>query len=158
MAYQAKVWYFAYGSNLNVDQMRKLVGQWALSKRAIARNFKLVFNVYSKQRKGYIVNMQESPHFEDVVPGVVYHLTLEQLHALQEFDGIPPTDIPVELEDGNEISHAKAFIWKSAEKEDHLPAKEYLRTIEQGLVQHGYPEARARSILARFEKSAQAGK
>jgi hypothetical protein len=157
MAYQAKVWYFAYGSNLNVDQMRKLVGQWALSKRAVARNFKLVFNVYSKQRKGYIVNMLESANFEDIVPGVVYHLTQEQLHALQKFDGIPPTDIRVELEDGNEISHAEAFIWKTAEK-DHLPAKEYLRTIEQGLVQHGYPEARARNILARFEKGAQAVK
>ena len=157
MAYQAKVWYFAYGSNLNVDQMRKLVGQWALSKRAVARNFKLIFNVYSKQRKGYIVNMQPSANFEDIVPGVVYHLTLEQLNALQKFDGIPPTDIPLELEDGNEISHAKAFIWKTEEK-DHLPAREYLRTIELGLVQHGYPEARARSILARFEKGVQAAK
>ncbi len=153
MSHEAKIWYFAYGSNLNVDLMRTRVGQWPVSKRAVARNFQLVFNVYSKQRKGYIVNLRESDNFSDTVPGVVYRITQEQLNALQKADGIPPTDIRVELEDGNEISHAKAFIWTTAEKE-HEPSREYLRTIEQGLVQHGYPEARARSIFARFEKRA----
>jgi cation transport regulator ChaC len=153
LSHEAKIWYFAYGSNLNVDLMRNRVGQWPVSKRAIARNFLLVFNVYSKQRKGYIVNMHESENFADTVPGVVYHLTQNQLDILQKADGIPATDIRVELEDGNEISHAKVFIWKTTEKE-HEPPKDYLRTIEQGLVQHGYPEARARSLFSRFEKRA----
>jgi hypothetical protein len=153
LSHEAKVWYFAYGSNLNVDQMRARIGQWALSKRAVARNFQLVFNVYSKQRKGYIVNLKESENFADTVPGVVYHLTQDQVNTLQKFDGVAPTDIHVELEDGNEISHAKAFIWKTTEKE-HDPPKDYLRIIEQGLVQHGYPEARARSLFSKFEKRA----
>ena len=151
MSHQAKVWYFAYGSNLNVDQMKNRIGQWPLSKRATARNYKIVFNVYSKKRNGYIVNMQESPNFEDTVSGVVYHLTEDQLNTLQKFEGIPPVDIRVELEDGNEISHAKVFIWKTTEAE-HEPPNDYKRIIEQGLVQHGYPEARARRIFSKFEK------
>ncbi len=131
--------------------MKNRIGQWPLSKRAIARNFRLIFNVYSKQRKGYIVNMQESENFQDTVPGVVYYLTLDQLNALQKFEGIAPVDIRAELEDGNEISHAKAFLWKTMEAE-HEPSNDYKRTIEQGLIQHGYPEARARGIFSRFEK------
>ncbi|MDA4111380.1 MAG: gamma-glutamylcyclotransferase [Thaumarchaeota archaeon] len=151
MSNQAKIWYFAYGSNLNVDQMKSRIGLWQLSKRAVARNYKLVFNVYSKKLNGYMVNMQESENFEDTVPGVVYHLTLDQLNKLQKFEGIEPVDIRVELEDGNEISHAKVFIWKTTEKE-HEPPNDYKRVIEQGLLQHGYPESRARKIFSRFEK------
>ena len=151
MSHQAKVWYFAYGSNLNVDQMKNRIGQWPLSRRAVARNYKIVFNVYSKKRNGYTVNMQESANFDDTVSGVVYHLNQDQLNTLQKFEGIAPVDIRVELEDGNEISHAKVFMWKTAEPE-HEPPNDYKRVIEQGLLQHGYPESRARKIFSRFER------
>ena len=145
-----KVWYFAYGSSLNVDQLRSRIGQWQLSKRALVRNYKLVFNVYSKKRNGYAANLQQSDNFEDTVPGAVYRLDPTQLKELEKYEGIPAVDVGVELEDGNEISHAKVFIWKTAEKE-HEPPKDYRRIIEQGLQQHGYPDSTIRKVFGRFD-------
>jgi cation transport regulator ChaC len=147
---QGKVWYFAYGSNLNVDTMKTRIGDWQLSKRALVRNYRLVFNVYSKKRNGYTANLQPSENFEDTVLGVVYRITPEQMHQLEKFEGVTPTELGVELEDGNEISHAKVFLWKSVEKERD-PPKEYRRIIEQGLLQHGYSEAAVKKTFSRFD-------
>jgi len=147
---QGKVWYFAYGSSLNVDQIKLRIGQWQLSKRALVRNYRLVFNVYSKRRNGYIANLLRSENFEDTVPGIVYRISPDQLSRLELFEGVPPSDVGVELEDGNEISHAKVFIWKNVEKE-HEPPRDYRRIIEQGLLQHGYPDSTVKKIFARFD-------
>lgn len=132
--------------------MRSRIGAWQLSKRALVRNYRLVFNHYSKSRNGYAANLQSTDNFDDTVPGVVYHITQEQLIKLEKFEGIPATDIAVELEDGNEISHAKVFIWKSMEKERE-PPKDYRRAIEQGLLQHGFPESTVKKVFARFDTS-----
>ena len=147
---QAKIWYFAYGSSLNVDEMKTRIGEWQLSKRALVRSYRLVFNVYSKKRTGYIANLQSSDNFEDKVLGVVYRITPEQLAKLEKIEGISASDVGAELEDGNEISHAKVFIRKTVEKERE-PPKEYRRMIEQGLLQHGYSEAAVKKTFVRFE-------
>jgi len=130
--------------------MRKRIGQWQLSKRALARNYRLVFNNYSKKQwNGYTANLEETGKFEDTVPGVVYHISVEQMNTLQNIEGTAPVEIRVELEDGNEISHAKTFMWKLQEKE-HEPPNNYKREIEEGLLQHGYSEALVKKIFARF--------
>ena len=135
-----RIWYFAYGSNLNVDQMRNRVGEWHLSRRALVRNYKLVFNVNSKRWKGYTANLEETGNVEDVVYGVVYHLTEEQLKKLQDYERVPPTEKRVELEDGNEISHAMTFIWKTPDP-GREPSTAYRKTMESGLMDHGYSKS-----------------
>ena len=130
--------------------MKTRIGEWQLSKRALVRSYRLVFNVYSKKRTGYIANLQSSDNFEDKVLGVVYRITPEQLAKLEKIEGISASDVGAELEDGNEISHAKVFIRKTVEKERE-PPKEYRRMIEQGLLQHGYSEAAVKKTFVRFE-------
>jgi len=130
--------------------MKTRIGEWQLSKRALVRNYRLIFNVYSKKRTGYIANLQSSDNFEDKVLGVVYRITPEQLAKLEKIEGISASDVGAELEDGNEISHAKVFIRKTVEKERE-PPKEYRRMIEQGLLQHGYSEAAVKKTFVRFE-------
>ena len=152
---QARVWYFAYGSNLNVDQMRKRVGEWRLSKRAVARNYRLVFNHFSKNWQGYTANLQRTDKFEDTVHGVVYHISDEQLRTLIRIEGEGATqiDIHVELEDGNEISHAKAIVWSSSEKEkEHEPSKTYRKMMEEGFSQHGFTESHEKNIFQDLAK------
>lgn len=137
MSLSNKVWYFAYGSNLNVDQMNARVGEWHLSKRALARNYKLVFNVNSTRWQGNTANLQQTDGIEDIVYGVVYLLTEEQFKTLARHEGVAPVTISVELEDGNEISHAKTFVW-SATGPSAPPSELYRRTMEEGLLAHGY--------------------
>jgi gamma-glutamylcyclotransferase (GGCT)/AIG2-like uncharacterized protein YtfP len=146
-----RIWYFAYGSNLNVDQMRDRVGEWHLSKRALARNYRLVFNHYSKKRQGYTANLLETGKFEEVVYGAVYHITEEQLKKLQAHEGIAPVEVRVELEDGNERSRAKTFAWKTSDSERE-PPKPYRKAIEEGLVQHGYDRSHVEAVFGRFNK------
>jgi len=130
--------------------MKTRIGEWQLSKRALVRSYRLVFNVYSKKRTGYIANLQSSDNFEDKVLGVVYRITPEQLAKLEKIEGTSASDVGAELEDGNEISHAKVFIRETVEKERE-PPKEYRRMIEQGLLQHGYSEAAVKKTFVRFE-------
>jgi len=120
--------------------MKNLVGEWQLSKRALVRNYKLVFNVYSKKWHGYTANLQATKKFEDVVYGVVYRLTQEQLAKLQAQEGVSPSEVGVELEDGNEISHAKVFMWNSSDS-GHEPSAAYRKAMEAGLQDHGYDKS-----------------
>jgi len=144
-------WYFAYGSNLSVDQMRDRVGEWHLSRRALVRNYKLVFNVYSKKWQGNTANLQATGKFEDVVYGVVYQLTQEQLAELQASERVPAVDIRVELEDGNEISHAKTFIGGKTNPEREPPAA-YRKAMEAGLTDHGYDKSHVDRVFAKLAK------
>lgn len=140
MTLSNKVWYFAYGSNLNVDQMSTRVGEWHLSKRALARNYKLAFNVNSTRWQGNAANLQPSDRFDDVVYGVVYLLNEDQLKSLAKKEGVEAVTVAVELEDGNEIPHAKTFIWKTTGA-GTAPSELYRRTMEEGLLEHGYKKA-----------------
>ena len=143
-----RVWYFAYGANLSVDQMNGLVGEWHLSKRAIARNYRLAFNVNSKKWQGNAANLVPTDKLEDVVYGVVYLLSEEQLQKLGRHEGVAPAEIRVELEDGNEIAHARTFVWKSTSP-GTAPPEHYRRTMEAGLQQHGYKESVIEKVLGR---------
>lgn len=147
MSLSNKVWYFAYGSNLDVDQMNGRVGEWHLSKRALARNYKLTFDIHSAKWQGYAANLQQTDRFEDIVYGVVYLLTEDQFLTLERHEGVPPVTIHVELEDGNEISHAKTFIWKTASPA-HAPSEPYRRLMEEGLLEHGYKKSLVDRIFA----------
>ena len=147
MSLSNKVWYFAYGIYLNVNQMNSRVGEWHLSKRALARNYRLTFNVHSAKWQGYTANLQQTDRFEDIVYGVVYLLTEEQFLNLEKHEGVPAITIRVELEDGNEISHAKTFLWK-ASGPGLVPSEHYHRAMEEGLLEHGYKKPLVDRIFA----------
>jgi gamma-glutamylcyclotransferase (GGCT)/AIG2-like uncharacterized protein YtfP len=131
--------------------MRQRVGEWHLSKKALVRNYRLVFNHYSKKQRSYMANIVETGKSEDTVHGVVYHITAEQLKKLETHEGAPAVETRVELDDGNEISHAKTFIWKTTDPE-HEPPRAYQETLQDGLLQHGYERSLAEAIFGRFGK------
>lgn len=147
MALSNKVWYFAYDADVNVGQMSRQVGEWHLSKRALARNYRLAFDVFSSRWQGCVANLKQTDRFEDTVHGVVYLLTEEQFLRLQKHQGISPVDLKVELEDGNEISHAKTFV-RAATAPERPPPEPYRRAMEDGLLEHGYKKPLVDRILA----------
>jgi cation transport regulator ChaC len=131
------VWYFAYGSNLNIGQMMNRVGEWAVSKRAVAKGYKLVFNVQSKRWGGLTANLINTDNIGDRVYGAIYHVSKEKLAVLTRYEGPKPTDIPVEA-DGVQII-AMAYIFR-ARGEPGRPPDAYLEVMLAGLRQHGYSE------------------
>ncbi|MCS5709884.1 gamma-glutamylcyclotransferase [Candidatus Berkiella aquae] len=83
--------YFAYGSNLDVEQMRERVGFNSLPMPAQLSGYKLVFDKYSINRHCGVANLRYTGIVTDTVEGLVYQLNAEQLATLDRFEGFRPS-------------------------------------------------------------------
>lgn len=133
----SNTWYFAYGSNLNMGQMMTRVGEWTVCKRAVARGYKLVFNVQSRRWGGLAANLVKTNNIDDKVYGAIYRILKEKLDVLTQYEGVEPTAIHIEA-DGIQTM-AKAYIFR-ASGEPGRPPDAYLEVMLVGLGQHGYSE------------------
>jgi len=135
---EEEVWYFAYGSNLNIGQMMNRVGEWTFSKRAVLKGYKLKFNVHSTRWGGSTVNIVRTDNADDKVYGALYRILSEKLKVLNAYEGRTPTDILVEAD---EVSlPAKVYIFETP-MGSGKPPEAYLNVMLTGLRQHGYAEA-----------------
>ncbi len=142
-----RVWYFAYGSNLNILQMMGKVGEWIMSKRAHAGGYNLVFNVDSKRWGGPAANMNRTGITADLVSGVNYLLSRAKLDVLTEYEGIQPTQIEVRTEGEPNPMRAMTYLWEKNEV-SQTPPVAYAKTILQGLRQHGYSDDVIRTVTS----------
>lgn len=133
------VGYFAYGSNLNIFQMMKRVGEWTTSKRAFLKGYKLVFNVKSSRWDGFAANIKKTGNNKDKVYGVVYFLKKEKIDIMTEYEGPNARleHMDVKTEDGSVINDVVVYRWDN-DKPSRIPPKIYGDTILEGLKQHGY--------------------
>ena len=83
----ADIWYFAYGSNLNLGQMEKRAGSVEDMLKAKLPNFRLVFRGYSDAWGGAMADIE--PYEGSTVYGVVYKISEEQLVELDRYDCCP---------------------------------------------------------------------
>ena len=143
-----EVWYFAYGSNLNMGQMMNRVGEWIVSKRALLKGYKLKFNAHSPRWGGLTANVVRTDNPDDKVYGAVYRIFSEKVDVLSAYEGPKPTDISVEADGVN--LQAKAYIFKISGVLRNPPAA-YLNVMLLGLRQHGYSEA----VIEEVKKIAQ---
>ena len=146
-----EVYYFAYGSNLNIFQMLKRVGEWTTSKRAYLEGHKLIFNFESRRWGGNTANIQKTGNIQDRVYGVIYLLKEEKIAVLTNYEGPDsgPHYTDVKLEDGSVIHHVAVYRWDSKEPSEK-PPKAYQDTILEGLIQHGYPQDVTEQVQREF--------
>lgn len=142
------VWYFAYGSNLNMDQMMTRIGEWLACKKAVAKGYRLAFNVQSKRWGGLAANVVRTNSLDDIVHGVIYRIPVEKLAVLTILEGVEPTDIEIESEGVRR--KAKAYVFTTSE-EPGRPPDTYLEVMLTGLRQHSYSE----DVIERVEKVAE---
>ena len=133
-----EVWYFAYGSNLNIGQMMNRVGEWIVSKRAVLKGYELRFNVRSPRWGGLTANVVRTDNSDTKMYGALYRISREKLSVLSTYEGIKPTDIAVEA-DGENL-RAKTYIFETR-RVSGKPPEVYLNVMLNGLMQHGYPDA-----------------
>ena len=79
--------YFAFGSNLDVAQMRARCPQAQIVGTAVVRDWALCFTGYSAIRGGAVASLRRRPGSE--TPGLVYSLTTFDLYRLDGFEGCP---------------------------------------------------------------------
>ncbi len=147
-------YHFAYGSNLNIFQMIKRVGEWKTSKRAYLEGYKLAFNKESSRWGGYAANIQPTGNNSDKVYGVVYLLKEEKIAVLTSYEGKGPVNMDVRLEDGSVIHDVAVYRWDKDEPSRN-PPKVYADTILEGLIQHGYPSDIIERVQRAFSESGQ---
>jgi len=144
-------WYFAYGSNLDTEGMRKRVGSWYDLKKALLRGYKLVFNVYSSSWRGGVANIVEDS--QSVVYGAAYLLDEEQLQKLDRYEGVPHLyqrrKVVIELE-GKPV---EAFVYIGSNPRQALtPSNEYIALMLRGLKKLGYPDEVLKQVRETAER------
>ena len=122
-------YYFAYGSNMMVDQMRNRgVVYEKLPAKLIG--YKLIFNKVSKKDPSVaFANIQEDENSE--VEGILYELDNLAVQILDKAEGVPfhyeKTAVEVEIEGGRKIRAITYIANPKKVKEGILPTKDYLQ-------------------------------
>lgn len=142
--------YFAYGSNLLVEQMTARIGAADLLERGvrIARleGHRLTFRPMEP----------DGPAYADILPGegfvlgIVYRLRESELQTLDRFEkGYDRRTVAVVGPEG-ETLHAEAYYSKAtAPQVGGVPSEAYLGRITTGAGQRGLPEAYIAGIVAK---------
>ena len=103
-----RVWYFAYGSNMNLQRMMDRSAYFTQRKRGILHGHRLVFNKISGTYPGHGVANVVAERGYDVV-GVLYEVDRPGIEALDGFEGVRGghyirTEMMVQLNDGTAVN------------------------------------------------------
>ena len=141
--------YFAYGSNLCIDQMVERTGpmRQGADRPRIARlsNYRLAFNMWGDD--GHVFANITSPGLG--VLGVIYCCSAATLLRMDQYEkGYKRRQIQVMLEDGAELNAVTYIADIVPGGNVSQPSVDYLQRIVRGARQHGLPEAYIKEIEA----------
>lgn len=132
--------YFAYGSNMDPQQMaRRCPGSRSLGK-ALLPGYRLTFTWDSVRWGGGVGHVVADPASE--VWGVLWDLTQEHLDALDVYeqvaDGVYIRGAVTVRHDERE---REALIYLATDVRDRKPSRRYLRALVRGALAHDFPPA-----------------
>ena len=135
-------WYFAYGSNLWIDQKERRTSaiRTGAERPQIARlaGHRFAFNKRGSNGQVY-ANVMVCPG-EEVI-GVVYRCNLATVDTMSEYEGgYDRTTVTVVIEDGSTVEAITYVAMKRNVVGDARPSEEYLTRILTGASQHGLPQ------------------
>ena len=127
--------YFAYGSNMDPEQMKERKVNFSKRERAILKGWRLEFNkVASRNPKEGYANIV--PDVEGVVEGVLYEIQDSDLKKLDECEGYPnhyyKIKVKVELDNGQKVEAITYIAQADKVKSGLKPTKEYLNHLLKG--------------------------
>ena len=136
------VWYFAYGSNLWVDQKEFRTGTIRIGSErpqiAKLHNYRLAFNKRGSNGQVY-ANVVHCPN-ADVI-GVVYRCSPTAIDTMSDFEiGYEQQTVTVTLEDSSTIDAITFVAQISHVVNEASPSEAYLKRILTGASQHCLPQ------------------
>jgi gamma-glutamylcyclotransferase (GGCT)/AIG2-like uncharacterized protein YtfP len=141
--------YFAYGSNMNIDQMRERCGNRTLQAECVAKleDHRLAFTRWSPRRKCGCADAVADAGSE--VWGVVFRLSEAEQRELDKSEGYDPKgpreknayvrEERIVYRDGDKNQPLPVKIYFVVEKGTYLPNTEYKNLILQGARYHNLP-------------------
>ncbi len=132
-----RVWYFAYGSNMDVDRMLTRKAPFTRIKKGRVHGQRLVFNKIPLGSPGYgYANIMPEHGFE--VNGVLYEVNEAGLLKLDDCEGVSSnhyfrSQIAVLLDDGTSVEAIVYLAHPDKIKDGLLPTKTYMDHLYNGL-------------------------
>ena len=131
-------YYFAYGSNLNFQQMKKRCPGSRLISRAEKNNHKLCFPIISSKRgNSGVASIKRSEG--NTVEGFVYQITSEDLEKLDKYEALGKRYLRKKIF-VTKPGKIKRLVWTYIAISDHMknypPSGEYLDLILTGAKYH----------------------
>ena len=131
--------YFAYGSNMDQEQMHERCPRAVLFGPAVLNDYHLAFTIFSPTRLCGCADIVSS--FGDRVHGLLYRLTDAEMEAMDAFEGHPIhyQRIPVRInyQDGEVDAYSYEVVYK---KENLRPSPHYLGLLQSAAILHKFPE------------------
>jgi len=146
-------WYFAYGSNLDVERLKKRVGNWTRTWRAKLENYQLMFARGYEGHEYGRADIFYSPR--STVYGAVFDLTDEQMTILDKYEAVDKgvyKRFPVPVKVNKELIKAITYVMVKR-IEEMPPDNEYLNCIVNGLKRFGYPDEIIKEVKRIAERS-----
>ncbi len=132
--------YFAYGTNLNKVQMKKICPGAKPKFQAVLPNYRLTFSGWSRELKSSTVNI--IPFRGERVMGGVWDVPEAEMQKLDRFEDYPMTYDHINvlcISDMEQATKVMAYI-KRRQAEFSKPSAEYLTIIRQGYTDWGIGE------------------
>jgi gamma-glutamylcyclotransferase len=126
------VYYFAYASNLNKQQMHERCPAAKPTAIVILHHYKLVFRGWSRKWRGGVATIQ--PFRGERVMGAIYEVSEEDMKRLDRYEDCPATYSRINVgvnDDFGELIEAVAYI-RAKRADEAKPSQEYLAVIQQG--------------------------
>ncbi len=135
------IYYFAYGSNMDIDQMKERCPDSKLTGKAVLKNYRLDFTIFSPKRNCGCADIVKS--FGDEVHGLLYTLTPKDLKKLDGLEAHPYKykrfKTKVMDESGKEIK-AETYEVVNKKKEFQKPSKDYLNKLIMAAKNFNFPK------------------
>lgn len=130
------IWYFAYGSNMDAEQMKKRIGRLPDRVPGILRGWRLEFNKASENiPDAGFANI--TPCSGETVEGILYHLSERELRKLDGSEGVPyhyeRHQVSVKRKDTGEVVAAVTYVANPDKvRTGFKPTREYLNHLLAG--------------------------
>jgi hypothetical protein len=134
--------YFAYGSNLDEDQMRTRCPGASRGRFAVLRGYALAFTGRSRTWGGAVATVVRAP--DHSVRGLLWSLSIEDLALLDGFEGHPRVYQRVErvvIADDGARRRVHLYLVPKTRLSLGAPSTEYLELIRRAYRRHRFDEA-----------------
>lgn len=139
------IYYFAYGSNLDQDQMEKRCPESRLVEKAVLEKYTLAFTTYSTKRNCGCADLVAIEGHE--VWGLIYELSDADLKSLDKHEGANYRRIEVSVVNENGDTKKALTYVVITQRFDLKPSKDYLGIIMKGANDFNFPESYKKDLL-----------
>ncbi len=132
--------YFAYGSNMERVQLKRLCPKARFVAAAVLQDHGLVFSGGSRMWGGGVADIRDTPGKK--VEGVVWEIAETQRKALDEYEGYPDLYVTKEVQvetTAGKVLTAFAYVMARPGRE-MPPSRPYKRLLISGAEEHGLSE------------------